>query len=471
MIFPNLTKKNTMKPKHYLFLLTLGCYISSFAGNYSVTITVKGLPSSMILLTNFLGDKNEIIDSVKCDTYGKATFMFPASRHTGMYKIVCGDDKFIDFIFNKENIIFESHINDIQSNLKVIESKENQIYFEFLKTYKLIKEKLNALQQLSQYYDQSDPFTKQFTQEYYNKIKDITNLQETIKKENPNSYAYKLIKAKTEIFPEIGGSQFLVSAYLRSHWFDNIDFRDTSLFYSNAFTTKAISYLQLYASKFYNHDQQIRVFKSAIDTLLERSKVNKKTYNFMVDYLINGFEEMGNNILVEHVANSYSNDNACDHDGSKSTLERKVLSYTKLKIGIDAPFFEAITESGSKISLDNYANNTLIVVFWATWCPHCRETLPEIKKLFDNRIDKKSDLLTISLDTNKTEWRNYIKLNGFNNTINICDGKSWDGKIASDYNAYSTPTIFIIKNKKIIGKPLDLETFKEILQSENIIKQ
>jgi len=453
-------------------LLVFICLLSifGFSENYTITITVKGLPSTPLLLTDFYGDKNRVLDTVITDLQGKATFALPAKQHLGMYKIVCGDDKYLDFIFNNENIVFETSISDVQGSLNVIQSKENQAYFSFLKSYKGIKDRINALQQLTEFYQPTDAFTKQFTIEYYNQLNEISDLQKKLFKENPNSYAYKLIKVKTETFPELGGSAYVRSNYIRSNWFKNTDFRDTTLFYSNAFTTKAIGFLQLYASKYYNKDQQIQVFKSAIDSILTKAKPFRKTYNFVVDFLINGFEEMGNTNLVEFIASRYSDEQSCEHDGTKTTLERKILSYTKLKVGTYAPAFEVLTDKGTKVTLDDYANRTVMLVFWATWCPHCQQTLPEIKKLFDSKIDKTFDFITIALDTNITDWKVYIGSHDFTNTQNICDGKSWDGKIATDYQTYSTPTIFIIQNKKIIGKPNDMESLKVLLQENKIIK-
>ena len=463
------TKNIDMKKLISLICLAMYC-LHSFAGNYTITITIKGLPSTPILLTDFYGDKNRVLDTVITDLQGKATFPIVESQHQGMYKIVCGEDKYIDFIFNKENIVFETAITDVQGSLKVIQSKENEIYFSYLKSYKSIKDKILALQKLTDVYQPTDAFSKQFTQEYYSRIDELSALQKNIITENPKSYAYKLIKIKTETFPELGGNGFVRSNYVRSNWFKNTDFNDTTLFYSNAFTTKVIGYLQLYATKYYNQEQQQQVFKNAIDSILTKTKTNLKTYNFVVDFMINGFEEMGNTKLVEFIASRYSNDQSCEHEGTKTTLERKILSYTKLKIGTDAPAFEVINDKGSKISLNDYANRTVMLVFWATWCPHCQQTLPEIKKLFDTRIDKSFDLITIALDTNKNDWKDYIKTNNFATIHNVCDGKSWDGKIASDYQTYSTPTIFIIRNKKIIGKPNDMESLKQLLLENKIIQ-
>jgi peroxiredoxin len=444
--------------------------LNTFAVNYTVTITVKGLPSTPFLLTDFYGDKNRILDTVVTDSKGSATFRLKENQHPGMYKIVCGDDKYIDFIFNNENIVFETALPDIQASLKVVQSTENLVYFSYLQSYKTIKDKLVALQQLTDVYQPTDAFSKQFTQEYYTQLDAITAMQKKILTDNPHSYAYKMIQVKTESFPELGGSAYIRSNDVRAHWFKNVNFNDTSLFYSNALTTKIIGYFQLYVSKYYSQEQQTQLFKNAIDTVLTKTQANIKAYNYVVDFMINGFEEMGNTKLVEFIASRYSNNQTCDHDGTKTTLERKILSYTKLKIGTVAPAFDVMTDKASKLSLDMYADKTVMLVFWATWCPHCQQTLPEIKKIFDARIDKSFELITISLDTNKSDWSTYIKTNNFSTTQNVCDGKSWDGKIATDYQTYSTPSIFIIKNKKIIAKPNDLESLKELLKENAIIQ-
>jgi hypothetical protein len=42
-------------------------------------------------------------------------------------------------------------------------------------------------------------------------------------------------------------------------------------------------------------------------------------------------------------------------------------------------------------------------------------------------------------------------------------GKKWDGKVATDYNIYATPTMFLIDKKmKIIAKPI---SFNELIKT------
>ena len=438
--------------------------------NYTIKIKVKGLPLYPVLLTDFYGDKNAVIDTVQTDFNGVALFSVPDNQHAGMYKFVFKDDKFIDFIFNKENVEMETDMNNVQGNIHVIESKENKLYFDYLKALSMQRSKFDALQQLVDKYPAQDPFVKQVYYEYNDEKNSFKQFEDSLERANAATYAARVIRLKSEVLPDISLSSFERVQFKKTHWFDNTDFNDTLLIYSNGLTTKIIEYLTIYASKYFSPEQQTQVFRSAIDSILSKSRVNKKMYDFTVDFLFNGFEQMGNDKLVEYVASKYTNENSCEHDGSKTTLERKVLTYTKLKIGTDAPAFDAISDKGTKVSLNTYADKTILLVFWATWCPHCMQTMPELKKLYNSRIDNNFEMVTVSLDTSKTEWKDYVTRNGFTSNTNICDGKSWDGAMASAYYVYSSPTILVIKNKKIIARPNDMETLMTVLKENNIIK-
>src|SRR5699024_2670354 len=56
-----------------------------------------------------------------------------------------------------------------------------------------------------------------------------------------------------------------------------------------------------------------------------------------------------------------------------------------IDIGDKAPDFSLETLGGKKEKLSDYNGEKVIVNFWATWCPPCREEIPDLQKLYNNR--------------------------------------------------------------------------------------
>ena len=54
--------------------------------------------------------------------------------------------------------------------------------------------------------------------------------------------------------------------------------------------------------------------------------------------------------------------------------------------------------AGNLQALSQYKGKILIVNFWATWCPPCREEMPELSKMQDQYRDKNVVILGIATD-------------------------------------------------------------------------
>jgi len=53
-----------------------------------------------------------------------------------------------------------------------------------------------------------------------------------------------------------------------------------------------------------------------------------------------------------------------------------------LKVGVDAPDFEAISAEGETLRLSDYRGRVVWLVFWRVGCQGCRETLPILQRLY-----------------------------------------------------------------------------------------
>ena len=63
-----------------------------------------------------------------------------------------------------------------------------------------------------------------------------------------------------------------------------------------------------------------------------------------------------------------------------------------------APDFSLATSAGETITLSDLRGQTVIINFWATWCPPCLEEMPAIQEIYDAYRDEGLVVLAINQD-------------------------------------------------------------------------
>ncbi|GAB4421170.1 MAG: hypothetical protein OHK0032_16930 [Thermodesulfovibrionales bacterium] len=120
-------------------------------------------------------------------------------------------------------------------------------------------------------------------------------------------------------------------------------------------------------------------------------------------------------------------------------------------IGKKAPDFTLTDLNGNKIQLSDLNGKVVMVEFWATWCPPCRESVPEMKEVYEKYKDRGFVLLGLSIDKGKNshaEVGSFVKEYSITYPV-LLD----DSNINVSYGVSSIPTSFIIdKEGKIVSK-------------------
>ncbi|SEB53343.1 redoxin domain-containing protein [Paenibacillus sp. GP183] len=73
-----------------------------------------------------------------------------------------------------------------------------------------------------------------------------------------------------------------------------------------------------------------------------------------------------------------------------------------LKIGQKAPDFELTDRKGQLFKLSDYRDQTVVLNFWATWCPPCRTEMPEMQKFYEHISDNNVIILAVNATNSET---------------------------------------------------------------------
>jgi thiol-disulfide isomerase/thioredoxin len=50
------------------------------------------------------------------------------------------------------------------------------------------------------------------------------------------------------------------------------------------------------------------------------------------------------------------------------------------------PQFTLNNLEGDRVSLDNFNGKAKLIIFWATWCPHCKLVMPVLDEMYRERV-------------------------------------------------------------------------------------
>ncbi len=116
----------------------------------------------------------------------------------------------------------------------------------------------------------------------------------------------------------------------------------------------------------------------------------------------------------------------------------------------DAPDFKLTTTENQTLQLNELKGKVVLIDFWATWCPPCRKSIPDLIALKNKYKDKGFEIVGISLDQQNSlqDVVPFVKDYKINYPVVYADMNVW-----MDYGqVQSIPTSFLVnKEGKIVA--------------------
>ena len=112
-------------------------------------------------------------------------------------------------------------------------------------------------------------------------------------------------------------------------------------------------------------------------------------------------------------------------------------------IGKVVPDFSATDLGGKPISLQQFRGKVVLLDFWAVWCGPCIVEMPNVKRVYNTYKDQGFDIIGVSLDTDETRLRNYLKANNIT-WRQVFSGQKWNSPLAKKYHIHSIPAPWLI---------------------------
>ena len=112
-----------------------------------------------------------------------------------------------------------------------------------------------------------------------------------------------------------------------------------------------------------------------------------------------------------------------------------------------APDFTLPRFDGGELTLSQNQGQAVVVNFWASWCPPCREEAPVLERIWRAYDD---DVLFVGVDIQDTEENARAYLGEYDVTYpNVLDT---DGKVTVDYGVIGIPVTFFVSRDGIVER-------------------
>lgn len=391
---------------------------------------------------------------------GEFEFEIDDNATAGIYRAYyqIENNRYVEFIYNKENINFSFDPNDPEGSIFFSESEENKVYQDYYRTIKDQQETLDSLQ-VAFFNAKSKKQQAQLTENYATEWSSFQDKQSAFEQRSEGKWAYHFIKGSKQFNPSqpIADPQEYLNS-IKSHFFDSLDLNDPVLRQSSFINDRLRDFV------FYLHQdkdpaEENRLQKEAIDKAHAWIGDDKEVAQQFEEMLIEQYMEDENGEMIEYVDFRYYSQ--LPKDMQNEQFRFKMEATLRTAIGSKAPDFIWNDEGVEKNLHGLVGTDYYVLMFFSSSCPHCQIEAPDFYKFISGIHNIR--VVAIGLEDEEGPWKEMTA--EFKEFINILDLQKWSSPKVKDYGIEAIPSYFVLDaNKRILAKPYDLSELKSLFE-------
>jgi thiol-disulfide isomerase/thioredoxin len=445
---------------------------SSAKDGYHITVKMPDVKDSMVYLIHYYGQNRPhlyVSDSTRFDKNGVAVFNNKDAAFVGgIYIVLVKDTGKTNFelLLNKgDEFTVTAYKSKLPEDIKFKGSPENDRFEEyqtFIKGYAATQQKLEEEYKHAATHSDTvsvreravasgkgrQKYMRDYELQYpHTLLAGVFNAMESPElPEGPHYLEDGVTKDSTFAY-----------RYYKTHYWDKFDFRDDRLIYTPVYDGKIDEYMNKLVLPWPDSVEK------ECDALLHRAKGTKDMFHYTLFWLTHFAEDskvMGmDEVFVYLVENYYmkgdafwlSNEELAKYEERARAIAPNVIGNVAPEVKLQS----VITKKEE--SMQGLKAKYTLLVFYSPNCGHCQHEIPLLDSAYEATLkDKGVRVYTVATEGDEKAVTDFL----VKNKIDKEWIDTWDPDHASDckskFDVYSTPTIYLMDDKKIIrGKRLD----------------
>jgi peroxiredoxin len=452
-------------------MLLIGIVQASVARQaYRIQLNMPGVKDSVAYLVHYYGKPLPTIykrDSARFDKHGTARFSSTDTETVGgIYMVLLSDRKtYFEFLLNNgDDMVINADVSKLPEGIKFKNSPENdrfQEYVHFLAGYGTKQQAFQKELASAKTAADSSAIRKQAGAA----AKELTKYRRDYAAKYPGTLLATIFNAlETPQVPE--GEHYLADGttkdttfayrYYKTHYWDGFNFKDDRLIHTPIYDAKIDEYMSRLVVPWPDS------MEHEADMLLSKARGTKDMFKYTLWWLTRNVENskiMGmDEVFVYLVENYYMKGDAfwLTPDELTKYIDRamKIAPNVIGNVAPDVKLPNVVTKKEE--SLHTLKAKYTLLIFYSPSCGHCQHELPQIDSAYKASLkDKGVKIMTVATEGDDKAIQEFIKKYKLEDWTNTWDNEHV-GDWRSKYDVYSTPTIYLVDEKKIIrGKRLD----------------